>query len=264
MTSEQEVRARVIRRLAFIVSTGRTGTGFLTRLFNEAIPGAFSLHEPKPAFRRRLRAWVARAPSAMERRRFERTRKRFLKHGDGDLYVENNYQLFAAIPMIRAAFPGAKVIHVIRDGRPVTTSFLNRYRYIRSDPITPDDFNDDHARKSWQGWTPVQKLAWYWVTVNRHIRAQGPDFVVRFEDLFGEDRTGLWNLLNFLGVDYDKEAVCALAGQRVNRNPVEFFPPYDLWPAHWQAQFWQIAQEAMEEFGYGSPDPPAPSGPLPG
>jgi len=250
-----------LKRLAFIVSTGRTGTGFLTRMINEGVPDAFSLHEPRPAFRRRLRAWMGRAPSAMEKLRFERTRKRFLKEGRGDLYVENNYQLFAAIPMIRAAFPQAKIIHVIRDGREVTTSFLNRYRYIRSDPITPADVRGDPAGQWWEGWTPVQKLAWYWVTVNRHIRAQEPELVVRFEDLFDDDRTALWDLLDFLEVGYEREVVRNLAQNRVNENKVAFFPPYDQWPTHWQGQFWEIAREAMTEFGYGLSDASGAPGP---
>jgi len=239
-----------VKRTAFIVSTGRTGTGFLTRLFDQGIPGAFSLHEPKPAFRRRSRAWMGRGATAAETRRFRRTRDRFLREGDGSLYVENNYQLFAAIPMIRAVYPAAKVIHVVRDGRPVTTSYLNRWRYITSDHITPADVPGDPARERWESWSPVEKLAWYWTTVNRHVRAQDPDLVVRFEEMFDADRSGLWKLLDFLDVAYDRDRVLALAGDRVNTNRTEFFPEYEQWPPHWKEQFWAVAGGAMEEFGY--------------
>lgn len=246
-----------MKRLAFVVSTGRTGTGFLTRLFDRGIPDAFSLHEPKPAFRRRSRAWMGRKATSAERRRFKRTRDRFLRRGEGSLYVENNYQLFSAIPMIREVYPDAKIIHVVRDGRPVTTSYLNRYRYIRSEHITPANLPEDPARADWESWTPVQKLAWYWMTVNRCVARQGPDLVVRFEELFDAERSGLWKLLDFLEVDYDRERVRQLAGERVNTNRMEFFPEYDLWPPHWKEQFWSIAGEAMAEFGYPASDPSA-------
>jgi hypothetical protein len=239
-----------VKRIAFIVSTGRTGTGFLTRLFDQGVPGAFSLHEPKPAFRRRSRAWMGRGATAAETRRFRRTRDRFLREGDGSLYVENNYQLFAAIPMIRAVYPAAKVIHVVRDGRPVTTSYLNRWRYIKSDHITPGDVPGDPAQACWEAWTPVQKLAWYWTTVNRCVARQGPDLVVRFEEMFDAERSGLWKLLEFLEVEYERETVERMASEPVNRNAVEFFPEYEQWPPHWKEQFWTIAGDAMAEFGY--------------
>ncbi|MHC4939970.1 MAG: sulfotransferase [Planctomycetota bacterium] len=237
-------------RLAFVTSTGRTGTAFLTRLFNEGVPGAFSLHEPRPAFRRRARSWMGRPATWLERRRFKATREGFCAGRPESLYVENNFQLFAAMPLIRETFPDAAVIHIIRDGRPVTTSYLNRYRYIRSDHITPADIPGDPAAEQWEGWSPVQKLAWYWSTVNRHVVAQGPDLVVRFEDMFDEHRSGLWRMLDFLEVEYDREVVEGLAGTRVNVNRAEFFPSYDEWPRLWKEQFREVAGDAMSEFGY--------------
>jgi len=239
-----------VTRTAFITSTGRTGTGFLTRLFNDCVSGAFSLHEPKPAFRRRSIAWMGRPPSVLERWRFARTRNGFMAGRPEALYVENNFQLFAALPLIREVFPDSRIIHIVRDGRAVTTSFLNRFRYITSDHITPDDVADDSASERWDGWSPVQKLAWYWSTVNRHVVGQDPDLVVRFEDMFDEDRSGLWRLLDCLDLEYDRGPVLELASKRVNTNKSEFFPPYDEWPRSWQEQFWEVAGAAMEEFGY--------------
>ena len=237
-------------RTAFITSTGRTGTGFLTRLFNEGVPGAFSLHEPRPAFRRRAHAWMGRGPTLYERLRFKTSRNSYCRGRKESLYVENNYQLFAAFPLIRDVFPEARIIHIVRDGRQVTTSYLNRYRYIAGQHITPADVPEDGATELWADWSPVQRLAWYWATVNRHAAAQGPDLVLRFEDMFDEERSGLWRLLDSLDVDYDREAVRALAAERVNPGRRGFFPPYEEWPADWKAQFQQVAGGAMAQFGY--------------
>ncbi|MDA3792642.1 MAG: hypothetical protein PF545_03155 [Elusimicrobia bacterium] len=46
-------------KTAFFFSTGRTGTDWVTSLFNDNIKNAWSVHEPHPAFRKRARRLVS-------------------------------------------------------------------------------------------------------------------------------------------------------------------------------------------------------------
>ncbi len=167
-------------------------------------------------------------------------------------YVETNYHLFASIPLIRDAFPDALVFHIVRDGRDVVTSWLNRWRYITNDHMTPFHIPNDPAQQYWHEWNPLQKLAWYWKTVNNHARNQNPDMIITFEDLFKHRQEIIFDILDkFEGISYDREKVLASLQTKVNRNKIEFFPKYKEWPEHWKTQFWEIAGETMESFGYG-------------
>ncbi|MBD3167569.1 hypothetical protein GF324_13295 [bacterium] len=238
-------------KAAFIVSTGRTGTDFFTTLYNEVVSNAWSLHEPKPAFRGRAREFLQRDPTPVEKLRFRASRQ--LRHllRPEDCYIETNYHLFAAIPLIRESFPDAYVVHVVRDGRAVVTSWLNRWRYITNDHIRPEHVPGDPAVDHWGDWNPLQKLAWYWVTVNRRVEQTKPDLTVKFEDIFKGERKGVYRVLELLPCSqYDTEDVEKYLNRKVNRNPMEFFPPYAEWPERWKKQFWEIAGEEMRKWGY--------------
>jgi len=238
-------------KTAFFVSTGRTGTDFFTNFFNNVVENSWSLHEPKPAFRTRGHQLMSRPHTLYEKYYFSIPRKLWhLKHKE-EWYVETNYHLFAAIPLIRDAFPDALVFHIVRDGRDVVTSWLNRNRYITNDHMTPFHIPGDPAQALWAGWNPLQKLAWYWKTVNNHAQAQNPDMTIKFEELFKTNKALIFDILaKFDGLVYDEEKVRASLEQKVNRNRLEFYPKYAEWPQHWKDQFWEIAGETMERFGY--------------
>jgi len=240
------------QQMAFIFSTGRTGTDFFTTLFNEQVSNAWSLHEPNPAFRARSYQLVSRAPNLYKKLYFKIPRQwRHRKHPE-KWYVETNYHLFAAIPLIRSTFPAGKLVHIVRDGRKVVTSWLNRYRYITNDHITPYDLTQNPARASWKQWNPLQKLSWYWKTVNEMVESQDPDLWLKFENIFqGPEHKDLFTLLEHLpGIDYDEAEIKALAGQSVNKNSIKFFPDYEGWPQFWKDQFWEIAGDTMTHYGY--------------
>ena len=244
------------KQWAFIISTGRTGTDFFTTLFNsEAVPDAWSLHEPRPAFRARSYQLTGRPYTRFERLYFQIPRQRWHRRRPESWYVETNYHLFAAIPLIREAFPHAWIIHVIRDGRAVVTSWLNKYRYITNDHITPHCLPHDPATQEWAYWNPLQKLSWYWKTVNELVAAQQPDLWLSFEQLFQHPYPDLYYMLDQLPLEhYEPDKVKALAGERINRTQNRFFPSYEQWPQRWQAQFWAVAGPAMQRFGYQEAD----------
>jgi len=238
-------------KTAFFVSTGRTGTDFFTDLFNNVIENTWSLHEPKPAFRTRGHRLMSHKHSTYEKYYFSLPRRAWQMKHEEEWYVETNYHLFAAIPLLRDAFPDALVFHIIRDGRDVVTSWLNRMRYINNDHMTPFDVKDDPAQALWHTWSPLQKLAWYWKTVNEHAIANSPDMVIKFEDVFKNDKEKIFEILDqFEGISYDKEKVREAMNRKVNKNKSDFFPKYSEWPSHWKEQFWEIAGETMEKYGY--------------
>lgn len=240
-----------MKRAAFIVSTGRTGTLTLTRIINRHVGDAWSLHEPKPAFRRRSRRLLREGYGKQDALYFLSTRRSRQALRAERWYVEANHNLFSAIPMIRSVLPEAVIVHVIRDGRDIVTSWLNRFSYIRTLSVTPEDRPGDPASGSWSEWNPLQKTAWYWVMVNDVIHAAGPALTLRFEDLFHESGQGLERLLGALdGVRFDRDELRAALTQKHHASTQAFFPSYSEWPDQWKRQFLEIAGDGMARHGY--------------
>lgn len=238
-------------RTAFITSTGRTGTDFFTTLFNDYVGNAWSLHEPKPAFRRRSHYLFARDHNLFEKLYFKIPRVRKHNKVKEEWYVETNYHLATCFTFLRAVFPDTLIVHVIRDGKEVVTSWLNKYRYITNEHLTPWHTGETEIQEKWDEWNPVQKLAWYWKTINIHAYEHNPNVWIKFEEIFNGDREGIYRILEkFDDIRYDPQSVSELLHTKVNRTQNQFFPEYSEWPSMWKDQFWEIAGDAMEKFGY--------------
>lgn len=238
-------------KTAFITSTGRTGTGFFVHLFNNHVQNSWSLHEPKPAFRRRAGRLIKEGVKTGDITYFKVPRIYRGMTASKEVYVECNYHLASAMDVVRGAFPETKIIHIIRDGRDIVTSWLNRNRYITNDHITPMEVGDADAATKWEKWTPLQKLAWHWKVINLNAQKHNPDLFIKFEDIFSDDHSHLLNVLDTIGgLQYDKEVVTNALKTKQNYTKKAFFPEYDEWPEYWKEQFWEIAGETMDHFGY--------------
>lgn len=237
----------------FITSTGRTGTWFLTRLINEVVSNAWSLHEPKPHFKREGWHLLKHSPGLWHNWYFTLPRICRQWRSSDEWYVETNYHLFASIPFIRKVWPEAYVVHIVRDGRAVVRSWLNRNRYLGHQHITPAHFPDSPvSMDDWQSWNPVQKNAWYWQAINAHARKQRPDLILSFESLFGQDYQDLYKLLALMdGTSYRQEDIEQQLNKKINTTGKAFFPRFEEWPSHWQEDFWAIAGDEMKALGYG-------------
>lgn len=238
-------------KTAFFVSTGRTGTDFFTALFNEVVQNTWSLHEPKPAFRRKASKLISQSFSKFDAYYFKLPRVYRHAKQKEEWYVETNYHLFAAVPLIRHVFKNALIFHIIRDGREVVTSWLNRYRYITNDYILPFDVPQDEAQEIWADWNPLQKITWCWKTINNHLLTTPADMIVRFEDLFRGDKKVCFDILEkFDNIEFDEQKIKNFIGKKINPTYFRFFPTYGEWPEKWKEQFWDIAGDTMEHFGY--------------
>lgn len=238
-------------KASFITSTGRTGTGFFVHLFNNHVKNSWSLHEPKPAFRSRAGRLIKEGVKPFDVTYFKIPRLFRGMTAEKEVYVECNYHLASAMDVVRGAFPESQIIHIIRDGRDIVTSWLNRNRYIDNDHITPFETGDLDAQKKWDKWTPLQKLAWHWCVINRNAEKSNPDLFIKFEDIFSDDNSHLLKVLDTIGgLDYDKDEVTKALSTKQNYTKKAFFPEYDEWPDYWKKQFWEIAGDTMKHFGY--------------
>jgi len=238
-------------KCAFITSTGRTGTGYFKYLFNDTVKNTYALHEPQPAFRSRAGRLIREGKKFGDVTYFKTPRLYRHAMQSQEVYIECNYHLASAIDVVRDAFPKAPIIHLVRDGRSIVTSWLNRYRYITNDHITPEQVRDADAMSKWDKWNPLQKLAWHWCVINRNAQKHNPDLFLKFEEVFTQENTRLFEILELIGgLEYDKNEVLDTLKIKRNATKQEFFPKYKDWPELWREQFWEIAGDTMEHFDY--------------
>ena len=112
-------------RLVFVVGSPRSGTTFVARALG-ALPDFVDLGEVKP--------WKAAIPQAVElqphvagallRTILERVRR--LGAARGLRGVEQTPETSFVLPAVLAAYPEAAAVHVVRDGRDVVSSLLER------------------------------------------------------------------------------------------------------------------------------------------
>lgn len=240
----------------FTLATGRTGTTFLAHFFNQVTTNSIARGEDKPAFLRRGYELVSRDSTVFERFYFKIYRElRMRKYQDKVWFMDTNNRLFScANKIIREVYPDARVYQVVRDGRDVVRSWMNRGRYFPADKgrrLTPAMVPNDPFLQRWDSMNALQKISWNWVTNNRIIEEQGPDDLYFFEGFFSSPYSEMYRLLDSLeGLEYDRATVDEALTKIINPSPTYVFPKYPDWPELWKEQFWEVAGETMEHYGY--------------
>jgi Sulfotransferase domain len=190
-------------RLVFVVGCPRSGTTFLGRAIG-GLPGFVDFGEVTP-----WKAALPSDPSAAELRRIlERVRRIGLAWGlrGVEQTPETAHSLAAALE----AYPEASAVHVVRDGRDVVCSLLER-GWLNADQDGKDDAGLQYGSEP-RFWvepercdeftqvTDARRCAWAWrryVTAAQAAGAGDRLFEVRYERLAGvADR-----LAEFLGAN---------------------------------------------------------------
>jgi len=213
-------------RLVFVVGSPRSGTTITASLLG-SLPGFVDLDEVKP--------WKAAIPELLDRpedetaRRLrtilERVRRLALAHGlrGVEQTPETSFVLGAALH----AYPEAIAVHVIRDGRDVATSLLER-GWLSASRSGADDARlaygshprfwvEPERRDEFVSVSDATRAAWAW---RRYVTAasSAPERTVelRYEQLVADPAAAATPIANALGVD--AELVARRLGQVHDRS----------------------------------------------
>jgi hypothetical protein len=237
----------------FFVGVGRSGTMLLSKLLDQA-PGAAVFHEPIPEDAASF-VEAQNSPTAALRyvETFRRARMYELTVGRGaTVYGEANSYLRFHAHALRACFPSAKILHLVRDGRDVVRSIMSMGHY--TDTALERHFHlepgpDDPLRPVWNDLSRFEKICWLWSDANRRLR-DGVDGVVRFEDLVGDYEYFRDHVETALGL-----GIGEASWRRTVQTPVNASARFDL--AHWtewedrlREAFERICGEEMRRLGY--------------
>lgn len=250
---EDSVQVLAENKPFLITSTGRTGTKLLAGMLNE-IPDVHAVHEPVPEEQfYHMTALMNPETSLSYIRKFRIREMAYrIKKIKCSRYGEINGCLRRHLSALKEVIPFMKRVHLIRDGRNVVSSMLNRRT------LTPEDRiyykmippKEDMNPAEWKRLDRFQKICWMWAYENRHMR-KGCDFSVRFEDLISEYGYMKENLLIPLDLSLDLSIWKTYASHPINESGhILKKNLYPNWSRNEKKYFWKVCGPEMERFQY--------------
>lgn len=260
----------------FIVSSGRSGTAMMERLFG-AFPQVdmhheYMVHHVQPAGVKFAMGLIGLDEAVSVLRE---THAAAVHYSGAALWGDSSNKLSWLIPALDKLFPNARFVHLARDGRKVASSYLHKlsaecyddastrvlqayYDARGALPAPPPEKKfwwplpqrDDLRAQAFRSYDQFERIAYHWAEINTTIArdlsaiALERQMFLRLEDLVdnGDERK---RFLNFLGLPWD-DRVAGLLKRPHNVNKPEDFP---LTPQQTE-QFWRIAGGAMRALGY--------------
>jgi hypothetical protein len=221
--------AGATERPVFVVGSPRSGTSFMARCLG-SLPGLVDLGEVKP-----LKVSIAElveVPEEDAARQFRQTLERVRSLGlvRNLRAVEQTPETALVLAAARRAYPHASVVHMIRDGRDVACSLLEK-GWLDDEKTGADDVGapyGGHVRpwveperaEDFAGASEARRAGWAW---RRHLsaaRAAAPDALeVRYEELAADPRASAARIAEHIGAETDAlaEALGAMHAESVGR-----------------------------------------------
>lgn len=238
----------------FVLAIGRSGTASLAGLLNKAI-GAAVAHEPVTLDYRAHQTAFASPQAALEY--MDRFRKKEIylrmRHKKISSYGEVNSLLRRHAQALPQTFPRVVIIHLIRDGRDVVRSMMNRNTFTQSDRHTRHimPLNNDPWKNQWHTMDRFARLCWYWQVENAYLR-QNVERRVNFEQLISDYHYFDQNLLQPLGLELEESVWAAHMNTPQNISKSYLMPKWTEWSIEQQKTFMDICGEEMKLNGYHS------------
>lgn len=236
----------------FLLGMGRSGTNFLADMLSHC-PVTLVHHEPVTedfdAFVE-AHSSEARALSYIENFRVAQM-YHLAKAHDIRCYGEVNSALRFHGKALKAVLPKAKLLHLVRDGRDVVRSIMERKHYM---PEATSHHNlaplpTDPLYAKWNSLSRFEKVCWLWADANRRVAQDVPDWIA-FEPLVSDYRYFRGRLLEPVGLEMDEATWNKLVSSPTNVTKKFSFPKWQDWGASQRAMFDAICGEQMARFGY--------------
>jgi hypothetical protein len=237
----------------FLVSTGRTGTTLFANMLN-SIGNYYIEHEPVPNeqyFHRRCLEDPLFSYKYINEFRLKEIYFR-IKRKSVERYGEVNGALRRNIKDIKNLLGNCSVVQIVRDGRNVVSSVLNRRTFTENDKSYYNMIPDDTvvSKKEWKSFDRFQKIAFMWSAENAYMR-KNCDFTVKFEDLIQCYELAQEKLFKPLEIPVDYETWSNFIGQKMNaRKDNDDKYKYENWADYQKDFFDKICGNEMRYYGY--------------
>jgi hypothetical protein len=218
---------RLDDRLVFVVGSPRSGTTFLAGAIG-SLPGFVDLGEVAPV-KAAVPELVALEPAEAARRlRKMLAVARRIGLVGAVRPVEQTPELAHLVDVIPLAFPRAQIVHIVRDGRDVAASLLDK-QWLRPAQSRTDDAGiaygtyarfwvEPERREEFERTTDARRAAWAWRRYVTAVRDAAPTpFELRYEELAADPAAAARELASYLDAPED---VLAAALARAHRDSV--------------------------------------------
>ncbi len=255
------------QQVVIILSTGRTGTMGLAKLFDDGFTNVKGLHEPPPSRNLRIasnRYVCGRLNRASLLRILSDSRRKLLGRIEEPVYVESNWYLYGFLDVLEEVFGSVRVLHVVRDPRTLVRSYINfgtlrglkgiAARYFPFWMLKPDHYEKHPSRRFGQ-MSDAERLSYTWKTINAEIdRAEelfGERYLrMRYEDVFARSGDGIRQIVEWVGLDWKPSLVELMQGEKVNASRDKGFPRFEDWDAVEKDRLLNLCGPLMEKYGY--------------
>jgi len=240
------------KQFFFIVSTGRTGTKWLARILNSE--KAHVLHEPVPFEGLAHIAACKNKRNAYDYVKNFRIKEIYLRNkniNEIDIFGEVNGNLRRHIAPLSKLLPNITIIHLIRNGKNVIRSVMNRNTFTDKKSIYFKFIPPEARRKklNWKHIDNFEKMCWIWRWENEYMDA-GTDNHVKFEDITSSYQIFKKQLTEKIGVDISENVWKEQINLPINKNEKCNFPSYEYWTKSEKNKFQKICGKMMDKYGY--------------
>jgi len=156
-------------------------------------------------------------------------------------------------------FPDSKFIHLYRHPYAVIRSGMRRgfyqnhpWDFCRVRPLDHDSIYAD-----WQYFTPLQKVAWYWASINEQSLCfldtlpEHRKFALSSESLFSGDTAMITSLFDFVAAEQpEQKAIREVLGLKCNAQRSGDFPQADEWSSLQIQQVHTMVEKTAGRLGY--------------
>lgn len=251
--SEKRVTRRLdALHLFFILSTGRTGTKWMSEILS-LLEGAQIVHEPIPveafAHMEAINDKI-KAESYIKIVKRKDIFLRTLQH-DGRIYGEVNGNLRRHISFLKKHLPKAKLLHLVRDGRKVVRSVLARGTFSGNHPIFGAEcpLPSKKLSQAWDAMSEFEKACWVWKEENECMRKQISN-LARLEDITSSYKAFQMQVLEPLDLFFSETDWAACAGTKVNKSKKNRAQLGEEWTEEQKKIFDSICGDEMKTLGY--------------
>jgi hypothetical protein len=252
----------------FILTTGRSGSKFITNLLNCA-SNIIAYHEPQPtlqyfsnyAFHHQGEADIL--TNMIDAARMELILEVFIKN---KIYVESNQCLTFFAPVIATLFRKSKFVYLVRHPGDFVRSAI-RKGWHKNDSIWESGRVKIADGDQWENMDQMERLSWLWMTTNSFIEKFKEQVnthrivTFQFENLIKKIKEAR-KLLKFVGaVDIKPEKIKEVQEKRINElfihpneppgmKKVVDFPDYIEWNDEMKKKLRKYSEKLAKRYGY--------------
>lgn len=241
----------------FVLSTGRCGTKWLTELLRQDPCMRVNHNDYPELIRHSQLAYEQYVESPRVFQEIIRaTRDGYIldAHRRNRVYVETNNRITFFAYAIRAVYPKARFIHLVRHPGDFVRSGLRRgwYHGGRHDVGRLRDIRNP---TKWETMTDIEKIAWLWNETNQYIEdflstLDNPSthLVVKAEEMFSNVEAGT-RICEFVGAKVSHRFIAAMLDRKINQQRMGAVLSYERWSKKDKSQLRRHVPLA-EYYGY--------------